>query len=180
MKWAIEECLKTSLRVAASMCIGPEGNMHGVSATECGIRMAKAGAHVVGINCHFDPFVSLEWWKLALNQSTSSPTSCARYLRNFTHVIELTCNSSTSPLHSTLRTLASKGSLTYQNSPLAWSPVFAQGKSWTIFIRVKIATTSIWSPQVGHAQVCQRSQRLGSVLYRRLLRVKISGHELLK
>ena len=43
MKWAIEECLKTSLPVAATMCIGPEGNMHGVSATECGIRMAKAG-----------------------------------------------------------------------------------------------------------------------------------------
>merc|ERR1711974_580376 len=26
-------------------------------------RMAKAGAHVVGINCHFDPFVSLECLK---------------------------------------------------------------------------------------------------------------------
>ena len=63
MKWAIEECLKTSLPVAASMCIGPEGDMHGVSAAECGIRMAKAGAHVVGINCHFDPFVSLECLK---------------------------------------------------------------------------------------------------------------------
>ena len=37
--------------------------MHGVSAAECGIRMAKAGAHVVGINCHFDPFVSPECLK---------------------------------------------------------------------------------------------------------------------
>ena len=63
MEWAIEECLKTSLPVAASMCIGPEGDMHGVSAAECAIRMAKAGAHVVGINCHFDPFVSLECLK---------------------------------------------------------------------------------------------------------------------
>merc|ERR1711971_1354827 len=63
MEWAIGECLKTSLPVAASMCIGPEGDMHGVSAAECGIRMAKAGAHVVGINCHFDPFVSLECLK---------------------------------------------------------------------------------------------------------------------
>jgi len=42
------------------MCIGPEGDMHGVSAAECAIRMAKAGAHVVGVNCHFDPFVSLD------------------------------------------------------------------------------------------------------------------------
>merc|ERR1711971_1473784 len=41
MEWAIEECLKTSLPVAASMCIGPEGDMHGVSAAECGIRMAE-------------------------------------------------------------------------------------------------------------------------------------------
>jgi len=60
MEWAIEECLKTDLPVAASMCIGPEGDMHGVSAAECAIKMAKTGAHVVGINCHFDPFVSLE------------------------------------------------------------------------------------------------------------------------
>ena len=47
-------------QVAASMCIGPEGDMHNVSAAECAIRMAKAVAHVVGINCHFDLFVSLE------------------------------------------------------------------------------------------------------------------------
>ncbi len=34
--------------------------MHNVSAAECTIRMTKAGAHFVGINCYFDPFVSLE------------------------------------------------------------------------------------------------------------------------
>lgn len=60
MEWAIEECAKTRLPVGASMCIGPEGDMHGVSAAECAIRMARAGADIVGINCHFDPFVSLE------------------------------------------------------------------------------------------------------------------------
>jgi len=60
MEWAIEECKKTKLPVAASMCIGPEGDMHGVSAAECAIRMARAGADIVGINCHFDPFVSLK------------------------------------------------------------------------------------------------------------------------
>ena len=46
MEWAIEECLKTSLPVGASMCIGPEGDMHGVAAAECAIRMARAGAHI--------------------------------------------------------------------------------------------------------------------------------------
>lgn len=60
MEWAIEECLKSPLPVAATMCIGPEGDLHGISAAECAIRMARAGAHVVGVNCHFDPFVSLE------------------------------------------------------------------------------------------------------------------------
>jgi len=60
MEWAIEVCVKSGLPVVASMCIGPKGDMHGVSVGECGIRMAKAGAHVVGINCHFDPFVTLE------------------------------------------------------------------------------------------------------------------------
>jgi len=60
MEWAIEVCKETDKVVAASMCIGPEGDMHGVSAAECAIRMARAGASVVGVNCHFDPFVSLE------------------------------------------------------------------------------------------------------------------------
>jgi betaine-homocysteine S-methyltransferase len=60
MEWAIETCKETDKVVAASMCIGPEGDMHGVSAAECAVRMARAGADVVGVNCHFDPFVSLE------------------------------------------------------------------------------------------------------------------------
>ena len=60
MEWAIEECVRSGLPVAASMCIGPEGDMHGVSAGDCAVRMTKAGASIVGINCHFDPFISLE------------------------------------------------------------------------------------------------------------------------
>jgi len=64
MEWAIEVCLASGKTVAASMCIGPEGDLHGVSAEECAVRMAKAGAHVVGVNCHFDPFVSLTAMKL--------------------------------------------------------------------------------------------------------------------
>ena len=46
MEWAIEVCLETGLPVAASMCIGPEGDLHGVSSAECAVRMAKAGANV--------------------------------------------------------------------------------------------------------------------------------------
>ncbi|XP_069950517.1 betaine--homocysteine S-methyltransferase 1 isoform X2 [Cherax quadricarinatus] len=60
IEWAIEVCLKMGKAVVASMCIGPEGDLHGVPVGECAVRMAKAGAHVVGINCHFDPFVCLD------------------------------------------------------------------------------------------------------------------------
>ena len=76
MEWAIEECRKTSLPVAASMCIGPEGDMHGNTAAECAVRMAKAGADMVGINCHFDPFVSLDCMrkmKAGLDEAGLSP-----------------------------------------------------------------------------------------------------------
>jgi len=64
MEWAIEVCKETNLPIAASMCIGPEGDLHGITAAECAVRMAKAGANVVGINCHFDPFKSLDCLKL--------------------------------------------------------------------------------------------------------------------
>merc|ERR1712183_536763 len=60
MEWAIQACKETDKAVAANMCIGRDGDMHGVSAAECAIRMARAGADVVGVNCHFDPFVSIE------------------------------------------------------------------------------------------------------------------------
>jgi len=76
MEWAIEVCKETGKAVAASMAIGPEGDLHGVSAGECAVRMAKAGAHVIGVNCHFDPFVSLEALKLmksALDAEGLSP-----------------------------------------------------------------------------------------------------------
>lgn len=59
MEWAIEVLKATGLPVCASMCIGPEGDLHGVSTATCGVRMAKAGADVVGINCHFDPNTSV-------------------------------------------------------------------------------------------------------------------------
>ena len=46
MEWAIEVCKETGMPVAASMCIGPLGDLHGVSSAECAVRMARAGAHV--------------------------------------------------------------------------------------------------------------------------------------
>ena len=55
MEWAIEVALETGKPVAANMCMGPTGDEEGVTVGECAVRMAKAGAHIVGVNCLFDP-----------------------------------------------------------------------------------------------------------------------------
>jgi len=46
--------------VCASLCINENSDVHGIPTGECGVRLARAGADVVGINCHFDPFRCLE------------------------------------------------------------------------------------------------------------------------
>ena len=68
--------MKSGLPVAASMCIGPEGDVTGVSSEDCAVRMARAGADMVGINCHFDPFVALKCirkMKAGLEAASLSP-----------------------------------------------------------------------------------------------------------
>ncbi|XP_078531334.1 betaine--homocysteine S-methyltransferase 1 [Lissotriton helveticus] len=62
--WAVEVLKESGLPVAATMCIGPEGDMNGVSPGECAVRLVKAGAAIVGVNCHFDPTFSLKTMKL--------------------------------------------------------------------------------------------------------------------
>ncbi|XP_053303960.1 betaine--homocysteine S-methyltransferase 1 [Spea bombifrons] len=62
--WAVEVLKESGKPVAASLCIGPEGDLNGVSPGECAVRLAKAGADVVGVNCHFDPMISIETVKL--------------------------------------------------------------------------------------------------------------------
>jgi len=62
MEWALEllrDC-GNGKPVAATMCIGPNGDEAGVSVGECAVRMAKAGADLVGVNCLFDPFITLD------------------------------------------------------------------------------------------------------------------------
>ena len=41
----------SGLPVVASMCIGPDGDMSGVSCGQCAVRMARAGAHVGQYTC---------------------------------------------------------------------------------------------------------------------------------
>ncbi|XP_063873392.1 betaine--homocysteine S-methyltransferase 1-like [Scylla paramamosain] len=76
MEWAIEEALKTGLEVAATMGIGEKGDLNDVSAGECAVRMAKAGAKVVGVNCMFDPdetVKTIKAMKTALDDAGLSP-----------------------------------------------------------------------------------------------------------
>nr|KAF6354368.1 betaine--homocysteine S-methyltransferase [Myotis myotis] len=58
--WAVEALKASGKPVAATMCIGPEGDLHGVTPGECAVRLVKAGASIVGVNCHFDPTISLQ------------------------------------------------------------------------------------------------------------------------
>ncbi|XP_042892141.1 betaine--homocysteine S-methyltransferase 1-like [Penaeus japonicus] len=64
IEWAIEEARKSGLAVAASMCIGREGDLADVPPGECAVRMARAGADVVGVNCLFDPVMTLDTIRL--------------------------------------------------------------------------------------------------------------------
>ncbi|KAK7071312.1 hypothetical protein SK128_028296 [Halocaridina rubra] len=76
MEWVIEEVKKSGLPVAATMCIGTGGDHRGVPPGECAIRMAKAGADVVGVNCMYDPYMTLDTireMKRALDGAGLSP-----------------------------------------------------------------------------------------------------------
>ena len=59
-EWAIEVCKEFNLPIAATMTIGPDGDLDNVSPADCAVRMAMAGADVVGTNCYFDPVTTVE------------------------------------------------------------------------------------------------------------------------
>lgn len=42
-EWAVHVLKATGKPVAASLCIGPMGDMHGVSPGDCAVRLVKAG-----------------------------------------------------------------------------------------------------------------------------------------
>ncbi|XP_027719417.1 S-methylmethionine--homocysteine S-methyltransferase BHMT2-like isoform X1 [Vombatus ursinus] len=62
--WAVEVLKESGKPVAATMCIGPEGDMHNLTPGECAVRLVKAGASIVGVNCRFGPEISLATVKL--------------------------------------------------------------------------------------------------------------------
>uniref|UniRef100_A0A8D2ABK0 Betaine--homocysteine S-methyltransferase 2 n=1 Tax=Sus scrofa TaxID=9823 RepID=A0A8D2ABK0_PIG len=73
--WAVEVLKESGKPVAATMCIGPEGDMHGVTPGECAVKLVKAelgrqrganlqGASIIGVNCRFGPWTSLKTMRL--------------------------------------------------------------------------------------------------------------------
>lgn len=60
--WAVQVAQKTlpNKVVAVNMCIGPKGDMHGVSTKECAKQLAGTGAEIIGVNCHFGLNETLE------------------------------------------------------------------------------------------------------------------------
>ncbi|XP_073440258.1 betaine--homocysteine S-methyltransferase 1 isoform X1 [Dendrobates tinctorius] len=62
--WAVQVLKEAGKPVAATLCIGPEGDLNGVCPGECAVRLARAGASVVGVNCHFDPMTCVATVKL--------------------------------------------------------------------------------------------------------------------
>lgn len=42
-EWAVHVLKTTGKPVAATLCIGPEGDLNGVSPGECAVRLVKAG-----------------------------------------------------------------------------------------------------------------------------------------
>uniref|UniRef100_A0A8C3WC07 Betaine--homocysteine S-methyltransferase 2 n=1 Tax=Catagonus wagneri TaxID=51154 RepID=A0A8C3WC07_9CETA len=62
--WAVEVLKESGKPVAATMCIGPEGDMHGRTPGECAVKLVKAGASIIGVNCRFGPWTSLKTMRL--------------------------------------------------------------------------------------------------------------------
>jgi len=46
-EWAVQVLKASGKPVAACMCIGPDGDMHGVSTGECAVRLVKAGEYIL-------------------------------------------------------------------------------------------------------------------------------------
>eukprot|EP01084_Bolivina_argentea_P119202 211369_1 len=60
-EWAIETVQEEmpGTEIAATLCINHEGDLHEISTGDCALRIAEKGARIIGLNCHFDPFITL-------------------------------------------------------------------------------------------------------------------------
>jgi len=73
---AVEVMKEAHVPVAISMRMGPSGDHGDVTPGECALRLARAGADIIGINCSFDPSTclkTLQMMKDALTAEGLSP-----------------------------------------------------------------------------------------------------------
>lgn len=59
-EWAVHILKASGKPVAATLCISPMGDRNGVSPGDCAVRLVKAGAKIVGVNCFLDPVCGLK------------------------------------------------------------------------------------------------------------------------
>lgn len=75
-EWVVEVMKNTGKPTAITMCIGPVGDSNNVSTGECAVKLARAGADIIGVNCKFDPTISMEALRLmkeALDKAGLNP-----------------------------------------------------------------------------------------------------------
>ncbi|KAK1174259.1 betaine--homocysteine S-methyltransferase 1, partial [Acipenser oxyrinchus oxyrinchus] len=102
-EWAVQVWKGSGKPVAATLCIGPTGEMKEVSPGDCAIKLVKAGAQIVGINCHFDLMTCLETMKL---------------MKAGLEAVKLKAHLMVQPLAYHTLTAITRASLTCQNSAL--------------------------------------------------------------
>ncbi|XP_041468140.1 betaine--homocysteine S-methyltransferase 1-like [Lytechinus variegatus] len=59
-EWAVEVMKSYGVPVACTMRVGVAGDEMGVAPAESAVRLARAGADVVGVNCCYDPDIALD------------------------------------------------------------------------------------------------------------------------
>ncbi|KAL9957818.1 hypothetical protein ACROYT_G034766 [Oculina patagonica] len=63
-EWVVEVMKSTGKPTAITMSIGPAGDSNNVPTGECALKLARAGADIIGVNCKFDPATSMEALRL--------------------------------------------------------------------------------------------------------------------
>ncbi|CAH3186363.1 unnamed protein product [Porites evermanni] len=59
-EWAVEAMKAIGKPMGITMCIGPKGDKNNVPPGDCAVRLARAGADIIGVNCRFDHNLSLQ------------------------------------------------------------------------------------------------------------------------
>ncbi|CAH3128816.1 unnamed protein product [Porites lobata] len=75
-EWVVEVMKTTGKPTAITMSIGPAGDSNNVPPQECAVRLARTGADIIGLNCKFDPYISLETLRLMKEALEREGLSC--------------------------------------------------------------------------------------------------------